>query len=56
MTPGMNTSEFYLTILVVLAVLVLALAGDLPSDTAAQTITGAVAAYGVSRGLAKRHG
>lgn len=55
MTPGMHTSEFYLTVLVALCALVLALTGHVEGDAALTAITGAGAAYGVSRGLAKRN-
>lgn len=54
MTPGMSTSEFALTILVVVSALILALTNHIEGDDALTAITGAVAAYGVSRGLAKR--
>lgn len=54
MTPGMTTSEFWLTVLVAACALVLALTGNVEGDAALTAITGAAAAYGVSRGIAKR--
>jgi hypothetical protein len=54
MTPGMKSSEFGITILVVLSSLLLALTGTVEGDAALTAITGAGAAYGISRGIAKR--
>jgi hypothetical protein len=54
MTPGMKSSEFGVTVLVLAASLALALTGTVDGDSALTAITGAGAAYGLSRGIAKR--
>jgi hypothetical protein len=53
-TPGMKSSEFGITILVVLSALLLALTGNVDGEAALAAITGAGAAYGISRGMVKR--
>ncbi|HEX9887998.1 MAG TPA: hypothetical protein VGA69_00850 [Nitriliruptorales bacterium] len=53
-TRGVRTSEFWLTVVGVAAIVALSLVGDLPADTAALAVTGATFGYGLSRGLAKR--
>jgi hypothetical protein len=53
-TPGMKSSEFGITVLVVLSALLLAITGTVEGDAALTAITGAGAAYGISRGIAKR--
>lgn len=54
-TPGVFTSEFWLTIVGVASILVLALTGNLEGEFAGSAIAGATGLYGVSRGLAKRN-
>jgi hypothetical protein len=53
--PGLHTTEFWVTVLTLLAFLIFAIADALPDKWAA--IAGAVSAglYAVGRGLAKSH-
>lgn len=55
MTPGMQTSEFYVTCLVVVSTVVLAIFGVIEGGEGLAAITGAGAAYNISRGLSKRN-
>lgn len=52
--PGVQTTEFWLACLAIIAAVTLTLAGDLPASDAMTAIAAVVAGYGVSRGLAKR--
>jgi hypothetical protein len=55
-TPGEKTTEFWMAILVKVAVLVGALLGQIPWDTAAGAIAVTAGGYAVGRGLAKQGG
>ena len=52
--PGVHTSEFWLSVLVVLGVGIDALAGSLPDRYAGIAVAVASGLYALSRGLAKR--
>jgi len=54
--PGVHTSEFWLSVVVVLAVGIDALAGSLPDRYAGIAVAVASGLYALSRGLAKRPG
>jgi hypothetical protein len=55
MTPGMRTSEFYVTVATNIGVVAAALAGALSPRYAAVASAVSVAAYSVARGLAKQN-
>lgn len=52
--PGVFTSEFWLTVVGVVAILTLALTSNVEGEWAGTAIAGATGLYGLSRGLAKR--
>jgi hypothetical protein len=52
-TPGHRTTEFWVTIVVILAALVLTLADKIGGEVGLGAITAAGGLYSVSRGLAK---
>jgi hypothetical protein len=54
MKPGQKTTEFIVTVAVVIATAADALKGSLPDKWAAIAAAIAVAGYAISRGLAKR--
>lgn len=55
MTPaGIMTSEFWLTVAGIVAVLVLVLTDEIAGDVGATMIGGATGLYAVGRGIAKR--
>lgn len=54
MTPGMKSTELYLTIATNVGLIATALAGALPAKWAAVAVTVANVAYAISRGLAKQ--
>ena len=54
MTAGMKSSEFYVTVLVIIGMVVDHLLGGVSAETAASGGGIAAAAYAVSRGLAKK--
>lgn len=52
-TSGLLTTEFYVTVAVIICTLILGLADKIDGGAALAAITGAAAAYSVSRGIAK---
>lgn len=52
-TPGFQTSEFWITLAVIVAALVLTLASKISGEVGLGAITAAGGAYAVSRGIAK---
>jgi hypothetical protein len=53
LTPGLRSTELWLTILTNVALLAAALSDALPPKWAAVSSAGATAAYAIARGLAK---
>jgi uncharacterized membrane protein YfcA len=53
--PGYKTTEFFVTVLTAVGALIAALAGQLTPRYAAIASAVSVAAYALSRGLAKRY-
>lgn len=54
MTDGTRTSEFWISILVLVAATVLVAIGKLEADQWMIVATGSAGAYAISRGLAKK--
>jgi len=51
--PGYRTTEFLVTVLVVIVLLILCLADKITGGAATEGITAVTAGYAVSRGIAK---
>lgn len=51
--PGTRTTEFYVTIAVMVAAVILAVAGRIPGADALAACTAAGGTYSISRGIAK---
>ena len=54
MTEGMKTSEFWLTLVLIIAATLLAWGGTITEQTWLLVSTGGAAGYSISRGLAKK--
>lgn len=52
-TSGLKTSEFWLSIVTIIAATVVLVTGDIDADKWILVVTGAAGAYNLSRGLAK---
>lgn len=52
-TSGVKTSEFWLSVLTIIAATVVLTTGDIDADKWILIVTGAASAYNLSRGLAK---
>jgi hypothetical protein len=53
MKPGIHTTEFLITVLTIIGMLAASIEGSLPDKWAAVVTSVSVAAYSLSRGLAK---
>lgn len=52
-TSGLYTSEFWLSVLTIIAATIVLITGDIDADKWIYVVTGAAGAYSISRGLAK---